>query len=551
MSGVALTVLVLSVVAVIGLWFGGLKIKGVGLGIGGVLFGGLLVGHFTDQLHIEMNHEALHFIKEFGLILFVYTIGIQVGPGFFASLKRAGLRLNALAAAIVVLSGLCAVTLHWLLDLPFEVFLGIYSGAVTNTPSLAAGQGILRELGLASEQINILPMAYAMAYPFGILGILLTMWLVRIAFRINVNDEADQLSTHAPSKSLKSVNVVVTNQNLHDSTFSALTKLIGDKVVCSRVKSAGALTVPTPDMRLKIGDFLHLVAAKPEELHAATMIIGAEVEESLSTKGTTIRNERIVVTNEKMLGQQLSDLNFKHQYHVVISRINRAGVELIPNRDSTLQFGDILTIVGDNSDIEHVASLLGNASSKLHHVQMLPVFMGIGLGVLLGSIPVHIPGLPAAIKLGLAGGPLIVAIILARLGSIGRLYWFMPPSANLALREIGIVLFLAVVGLNSGAGFISTLVDGDGLNWMFYGMFITLVPLLTVGFLARALMKLNYLSLCGLMAGSMTDPPALAFANSLLPGNGSPALAYATVYPLVMCLRILSPQIIAVLLWMA
>jgi len=551
MSSIALTVLILSAVAVIGLWIGGLKIKGVGLGIGGVLFGGLIVGHFTHQMHVELDHEVLHFIKELGLILFVYTIGIQVGPGFFASLKRAGLRLNALAAGIVVTSGLCAVLIHWIFDLPLEVFLGVYSGAVTNTPSLAAGQGILRELGLAAEQLNVLPMAYAMAYPFGILGILLTMWTLRVAFRVSLEEEADKLSEQSPSKSLKSLNVVITNQNLHESTFAELMRLVGEKVVCSRIKSDGHLGVPKPDTRVKIGDYLHLVGAKEEDLQAATMIIGAEVEESMSTKGTHLRSERVVVTNEKILGRNLRELNLKHEYHVVISRINRAGIELITNRDSTLQFGDILNIVGKEEDIERVETLLGNASSKLHHVQMLPVFIGIGLGVLLGSIPVQIPGLPAAIKLGLAGGPLIVAIILARLGSIGRLYWFMPPSANIALREFGIVLFLAVVGLNSGGEFFSTLLDGDGLKWMMYGIVITLVPLMLVGFVAYYYLKVNYLSLCGLLAGSMTDPPALAFANALLPGNGSAALAYATVYPLVMCLRILSPQIIAVLLWMA
>lgn len=550
MSSIALTVLVLSLVAVIGLWLGDLKIKGVGLGIGGVLFGGLLVGHFTHKYGLDLHEEPLHFIKEFGLILFVYTIGVQVGPGFFPSLKRTGLRLNALAAAIVVLSGLCALVIHWLFDVPVEIFLGIYSGAVTNTPSLAAGQGILTELGVAGAQIDAMPMAYAMAYPFGILGILFTMWALRIAFNIKLDREADQLSHSAP-KALKSVNVVVTNQNLNALTFSELTRLIGEKVLCSRVKSAGQLAIPNPEMQINVGDFLHLVGSNKEDLHAATLIIGAEVEESMSTKGTTMRSERIVVTNEKILGKNLRELNLKHQYNVVISRINRAGVELIANRDTSLQFGDIVNVVGSGGDIDRVAKALGNISSKLQHVQMLPIFIGVGLGVLLGSIPLQIPGLPAAIKLGLAGGPLLVAIALSRIGSIGRLYWFMPPSANLALREIGIVLFLAVVGLNSGAGFFNALVQGDGFRWMAFGVFITLLPLLLVGFFARAVFKLNYLSLCGLLAGSMTDPPALAFANALLPGNGSPALAYATVYPLVMCLRILSPQIIAVMLWVA
>ncbi len=257
-----------------------------------------------------------------------------------------------------------------------------------------------------------------------------------------------------------------------------------------------------------------------------------------------------MVTNEQVLGKKLKHLDLKQRYDVVVSRLNRAGVELVPTGESSLQFGDILNLVGRPDAIEAVIAIVGNAKQKLLHVQMLPVFVGIGLGVLVGSIPFYIPGFPAALKLGLAGGPLVVALILARIGSIGRMYWFMPPSANLALREIGIVLFLAVVGLKSGGGFFDILVDGDGLSWMGYGVLITSIPLLVVAALGRIVGKLNYLTMCGLLAGSMTDPPALAFANSLH-SSGAAALSYATVYPLVMCLRILTPQILAVLLWVA
>lgn len=551
MSEVALSILVLSVVAIIGLWIGGMKIKGVGLGIGGVLFGGLFVGHFTAQYGWQLDAKSLHFIKEFGLILFVYTIGIQVGPGFFASLKSTGLRLNALAAGIVLLGGATAVCLHFLFDLPLNVFLGIYSGAVTNTPSLAAGQQILAELGMGPESTATLGLGYAMAYPFGILGILLSMWLVRIVFRVNVDEEGNAFDQGAGGKktAIAYANVLIENKNLTGYPLSELMALIGEDIVCSRLKSAGELKVPLPDTVINEGDIVRIVAPNKAELKKAVTIIGKEVSDTLTTKGTGFRSDRVVVTNEKMLGNKLSELDIKNKYNVVISRQNRAGVELVANKDSVLQFGDILNIVGDSADIEKVSKLLGNVSSKLNHVQMLPIFVGIGLGVLLGSLPIHISGLPAPLKLGLAGGPLIVAIILARIGSIGRIYWFMPPSANLALREIGIVLFLAVVGIKSGAHFVETLVDGDGLSWMAYGGVITLVPLVVIGFVARWLMKVNYLTVCGLMAGSMTDPPALAFANAIHSTSGASALAYATVYPLVMCLRILSPQIIAVLLW--
>jgi putative transport protein len=551
MGEVALSILVLSVVAVIGLWLGGLKIKGVGLGIGGVLFGGIIVGHFTNQFGWQLDSHAMHFIKEFGLILFVYTIGIQVGPGFFASLKSSGLKLNGLAAAIVLLGGMTAVALHYIFDLPLNVFLGIYSGAVTNTPSLAAGQQILQELGMASAETDMLGLGYAMAYPFGIIGILLSMWTVRILFKINVDDEADSYDNGSSSKKrdLCSANVVIENPNMEGLKFAELEDLIGSDVICSRMKSDGNLQVPGPDTILHIGNYLHFVAPTKTVLHKAMLIVGQEVQESLSTKGTVLKSDRVVVTNEKILGKHLGELNLKGKHNVVISRLNRSGVELIANKHSVLQFGDILYIVGEAQDIEYVGKMLGNAASKLHHVQMLPIFIGIGLGVLLGSIPFQLPHLPAPLKLGLAGGPLLVAIVLSRIGSIGRLYWFMPPSANLALREIGIVLFLAVVGIGSGGNFFTTIMDGDGLTWMGYGILITLIPLLIVGVVARVFSQLNYLTICGLMAGSMTDPPALAFANAIHSTSGASALAYATVYPLVMCLRILSPQVIAVLLW--
>ncbi|RMF17423.1 MAG: putative transporter [Gammaproteobacteria bacterium] len=552
MSQVALTLVMLSAVSVLGLALGRLKFRGVGLGIGGVLFGGLIVGHVAHTQGWTLDAHALHFIKEFGLILFVYTIGIQVGPGFFASLKQNGLKLNSIAVGIVLLGSLVTVLLLLLTGLPLNVLLGIQSGAVTNTPSLAAAQQILAELGMTGQQVSLLGAGYAMAYPFGILGILLSMWLIRRLFRVDVEREAeawDREQGNGHRRQLLSLNVRVEAQAFDGMGYAELTDWLGPEIVCSRVKSAGTLVVPGEGLLIRRGDVLHLVSADEDLLNKAAAQIGEVVEESLSTRGTHLRSVRIVVTNEKMLGKKLSELDIKHRYEVVISRLNRAGVELVPNRNTVLQFGDILNIVGDAQAVEHVARLMGNARSKLEEVQMMPIFIGIGLGVLLGSIPIQLPHLPAPIKLGLAGGPLIVAIILARIGSIGPLYWFMPPSANLALREIGIVLFLAVVGLNSGAGFLDTLINGDGLLWMGYGTLITLLPLVVMGCVARAVLKMNYLSLCGVLAGSMTDPPALAFANGLKPGHGGAALSYATVYPLVMCLRILSPQLIAVLLW--
>ena len=549
MSETAITISLLALVAVIGLWIGHFKIKGVGLGIGGVLFGGILVAHFTTQYGIKLDSHTLHFVQEFGLILFVYTIGIQVGPGFFASLRQSGLTLNGLGILIVALGALVTILIYKFANIPLDVALGIYSGAVTNTPSLGAGQQILSELGMSQTTSNM-GMAYAMAYPFGICGILLSMWLIRLFFKIKVDEEAANFEKESghDKEALKSMSLKVTNTNLNGIHLIEIPGFDDEDVVCSRLKRGELVIVPKADTDVQLGDILHLVG-NPEGLKKMHLIIGEEVDVPVASLSGEIRSERVVVTNEKVLGKKIRHLGIHQKYGVVISRLNRAGVELVPTAHTTLQFGDVLHMVGKTDILNQAISVIGNAKQKLLQVQMLPVFIGIGLGVLLGSIPFYIPGFPVALKLGLAGGPLVVALILARIGSIGKLYWFMPPSANLALREIGIVLFLAVVGLKSGGSFVDTLTNGSGLEWMGYGIFITLIPLMIVGIIARLYAKLNYLSLCGLLAGSMTDPPALAFANELKEGSGAASLSYATVYPLTMFLRIISPQLLAILLW--
>ncbi|ATF75477.1 putative transporter [Pasteurella multocida] len=550
MSDIAITISLLALVAVIGLWIGHWKIRGVGLGIGGVLFGGIIVAHFTNQYGLKLDAHTMHFIQEFGLILFVYTIGIQVGPGFFASLRQSGLKLNGFAALIVLLGSLAVIVIHKLADVPLDIILGIYSGAVTNTPSLGAGQQILSELGL-TQTTSTMGMAYAMAYPFGICGILLSMWLIRLFFRIKIDDEAKNFLKESgqDKETLGSINVRVTNPNLDGLRLVDIPGFDEKRdVVCTRLKRDEHISVPQANTIIQKGDLLHLVGEMPL-LRKIKLVLGEEVDVPLSSFSGDLRSDRIVVTNEKVLGKKIRALGIHQKYGVVISRLNRAGVELVPTANTALQFGDVLHVVGRSEVLNQAVSILGNAQQKLQQVQMLPVFIGIGLGVLLGSIPFHIPGFPVPLKLGLAGGPLVVALILARIGSIGKLYWFMPPSANLALREIGIVLFLAVVGLKSGGNFVDTLVNGSGLEWMLYGVFITFVPLMIVGIVARLYAKMNYLSLCGLLAGSMTDPPALAFANAIKEESGASALSYATVYPLVMFLRIISPQLLAILLW--
>ena len=549
MSDIAITISLLALVAVIGLWIGHWKIKGVGFGVGGVLFGGIIVAHFTNQYGLKLDTHTLHFVQEFGLILFVYTIGIQVGPGFFSSLRRSGLKLNGFAFLIVLLGGITVVFIHKLANVPLDIILGIYSGAVTNTPSLGAGQQILSELGMNSTT-ETMGMAYAMAYPFGICGILLSMWLIRLFFKVNVDEEErnfKQESGH-DKESLTAMDIKVTNKNLDGLCLIDVPGFGTGDVVCSRLKRGDSISVPKANTEIYLDDILHLVG-EINALKKMRLIVGDEMDVPTSTVGSEIRAERVVVTSEKVLGKKIKSLGIHQKYGVVISRLNRAGVELVPTANTTLQFGDVLHMVGPTDVMNNAISVIGNAAQKLQQVQMLPVFIGIGLGVLFGSIPFYIPGFPVALKLGLAGGPLVIALILARIGTLGKLYWFMPPSANLALRELGIVLFLAVVGLKSGGSFLDTLLNGDGLEWMGYGVIITLVPLLVTGIIARLYSKLNYLSLCGVLAGSMTDPPALAFANAIKEENGAAALSYATVYPLAMFLRIISPQLLALLLW--
>lgn len=545
MSDIAITTSLLSLVAILGLWLGQLKLKGIGFGIGGVLFGGILVGHFVQKYGVALDKHTLQFIQEFGLILFVYTIGIQVGPGFFSSLKKSGLKLNLLALMIVGLGALCVVVLFYLFHLPLPVILGIYSGAVTNTPSLGAGQQILTELGM-SNITSTMGMAYAMAYPFGIVGILLSFWLIRWFFKINIEREHAAYEVETGEKdALSTLNVRVTNANMDGLKIRDIPGFEGHSVLCSRLKRGGTLTVPTADTQVHTDDIMHLVGDE-QYIKRVQLILGDVVEESMTTKGTDLRSVRVVVTHEQAFGKQIREIR---QHDVVVSRLSRSGIELVPTGEMTLQFGDVLNLVGHVDSIASVVAIVGNAQKKLQQVQMLPVFIGILLGVLVGSIPIAVPGFPVPLKLGLAGGPLIVALILARIGTVGKYYWLMPSSANLALREMGIVLFLAVVGLKAGGEFFHTLLHGDGLQWLGIGTIITLVPLLITGIVARVYGKLNYLTLSGLLAGSMTDPPALAFATSIKEESGAAALAYSTVYPLVMFTRIISPQLLAILLW--
>lgn len=577
---VSIITILIGLSSVIGILLGSIKYKGVGLGIGGVLFGGILMGwlsaHYgwipTDSKSIDFisYKQILHYMQEFGLILFVYTIGIQVGPGFFSSLKGSGVKLIGFAVCIVLTGAAIALCYNIFMGLPLDITVGLYAGAVTNTPALGAGQAMIADMANSIAQSGIsLPQgfsasadadaivknvasAYAVAYPFGICGILLTMLIIRFVFRVSIEREGERYDLEKKSncKDLNTQNVCVNNPELFGVALGNVSVLKSGDVVCSRLKRGNTLMVPKSDTVLQNGDILHLVG-NDEELAKATAYIGETVQVSLTTRGTDLMVRKVIVTNERVMGKTLDALEIKSRFDVAVSRLVRTGLELIPHSGTVLQFGDQLNLVGRKESIDAVAAIVGDSTAALHKVHMLPVFIGLVLGMLLGSVAIPVPGLPAALKLGLAGGPLVVAILLSRFGhvlTLNKIHWFMPAAGNSALREIGIVLFLAIVGFNSGRGtFVQDLIDGDGFKWMFYGVFITFVPLIIYGTIAYRFCRVNYLSMCGMLSGSMTDPPALAFANGMYKNSEASALGYATVYPFTMFLRILTPQIMIII----
>ena len=544
-ESVARTVILLGVAGAAGTALGRIKVFGVSLGVAGVLFAGLFLGY----LKLSIDAHVLEFVREFGLIIFVYTLGLQIGPGFFGSLRSRGLVLNAFAAAIVLLGAL--ITVFWISrgNVELSAGVGLLSGATTNTPSLAAAQQALKQVGAPEGAAVIQSLAYAVAYPFGIIGIILTMLLVRLVYRIDVKAEvtsAEQAQRPARPKP-ETRNFEVRNANLIGRPLGKVPGLASSGVVVSRLSRGGMVTVARPDTRLQLGDILHAVG--PEDgLDELRVVVGAEAGVDLKAVPGNVTNRRLIVTHSAVFGKELDEVEVLAQHQVVVTRVTRGGIEFTPSAGLRLQFGDVLMVVGELPQIDEVAAAIGNSNKALNSPQPIPFFLGIALGVIVGSIPLALPGLPAAVRLGLAGGPLVVAILLSRVANTGPLVWYLPTNANHMLREVGITLFLAAVGLKSGEKFVEVLLGSNGLHWLLYGAVVTAVPLMAVGLLARAWKKLNYAELCGLLAGSMTDPPALAFAQQTT-GSDAPAVAYATVYPLVMLLRVFSAQLVVFLLY--
>lgn len=540
-QSVAHAVLMLSLIAVCGLAFGNIKVRGVGLGIAGVLFAGLVFGHFG----VKVNHDVMEFLRDFGLILFVYSIGLRVGPGFFSSLRDQGLKLNLLASAIVLLGAAITLAVVFVGRVPIEAAAGLFAGATTNTPSLAAAQSALGEFANTTAESAKLPgLGYAVTYPFGIIGIIVTMLLTKWVFRVDVTHENAASSTRSAAPPLTTRNVEVQNPNLDGVLLNQVPVVADASVVVSRVLHNGQVAVASPQTVLQQGDVLLGVGTK-DELEHLQMVVGAPSLTDILAADSAIQTRRVVVTRDAVLSKTLGQIKALQDTDVTVTRLRRMEIELTARDDFRLQFGDSLLLVGHEDALQRVAQAVGNSTEELQQPRIAPLFLGIALGVLLGSVPLPLPGVPAGVKLGLAGGPLIVALCLSRIGRVGPLVFYLPKSANIVMREIGIVLFMACVGLKSGDRFVETLTHGAGFAWMGYGALITLLPLLLVAFVARVVAKLSFPGLCGLLAGSMTDPPALAFAGSIN-SSEEPSLSYATVYPLVMLLRVVVAQLLIV-----
>jgi len=539
---VAHTILVYSLIIVIGVFLGKLKVSGISLGITFVLFAGLAAGHFG----LSANHLVIEFVKDFGLILFVFSIGLQVGPGFFSSFKKGGLTLNLLALIIVLLGGAITLALHYITGTSLPMLVGVMSGAATNTPGLGAAQQALMQVS-GDNPVPEIGLGYAVAYPFGVLGIIITMFAIRRFLGVNVPKEIEQfnLDLHPTETLPEKKSILVTNHEIFNKTILEISKMINCEVVVSRLLRNGELILAASETVVLENDILLIVTQKGA-LAEIVSLIGKESDMDISAKSGKLISRRIMVTNKDVFGKDLGSMKLRSRYNINITRVYRSGIELVATPNLILQMGDRLTVVGDEKSMEKVIAQLGNSIKRLNEPNIVPIFIGILLGVILGSIPFQIPGIANPIRLGLAGGPLIVAILLSKYGYKFSLVSYTTPSANLMLREIGIVLFLASVGLVAGEKFIPTILSGDGLILMGYGALITLLPLLIIGFFTRIYLGKNYLEICGLLSGSMTDPPALAFANSIAQSE-APAVAYATVYPLVMFLRIFVAQMLVLL----
>lgn len=543
-EGIGHSILLLSFVIAAGIQLGKIKVFGVSLGITLVLFVGIILGHFG----FTINHNVIHFFKEFGLILFVYSVGMQVGPGFFSSFKQGGITLNMLACGIVFLGVLTAVILHYATGIPMPTMVGILSGAVTNTPGLGAAQQAFSDMHGVSD--NTIALGYAVAYPLGVIGIILSIILIKYIFRVSFDKENEQLNSEDSSHTneAKPISLIVKNPAIFNKTVAELSNLLEHRdFVISRVwrDSNKQIEIASANTVLQENDKVFVITTETDAETIKTFIgeeIDMERKQWIRMESQFI-NRRILITKPELNGKRLGQLKLRKLYGINITRINRAGVDLVAKPGLTLQVGDRVNVVGTETAVSNVEKVLGNSMKRLNEPNLITIFVGIALGIVLGSIPISFHGIPQPVKLGLAGGPLVVAILISRFGYHYKLITYTTQSANLMLREIGITLFLACVGISAGDGFVDTIVNNGGFAWIGYGFIITFVPLMIIGCIGRYFCKVNYFTLMGLIAGSTTDPPALAYSNATA-GNDAPSVGYATVYPLTMFLRVLTAQLL-------
>jgi putative transport protein len=537
-NSVAHTILLFGIAISLGVLLGKIKIGGISLGITWVLFVGIALSHFGFMVEVELNH----FIKEFGLILFVYSIGLQVGPGFFSSFKKDGLRLNLLATSIILLGVTMAIIFYYTSGLPISTIVGVLSGAITNTPGLGAAQEAYTQIHGAVDPT--IALGYAAAYPLGVIGIIGATVLIRYLFRIKIENEhlrINQQNNQINNFTLLSIKIK--NPSISGKTVQKVMDFLDSHFIISRVcRPDGVVSLCHSGTILSEGDIV-FVATEAEVSDRVLTLLGEEVEMDWESNSGNLVSRRILVTKEAVNGKSLGSLQLRNTYNINITRINRAGIDFLATPSVTLQIGDRVMVVGHEDDIKGVEKVLGNSLKRLDHPNVGPIFIGLALGVLLGSIPFVFPGIPQPLKLGLAGGGLIVAILIGRFGPALHLNTYTTMSANLMLREIGITLFLASVGLASGEKFVETVITTQGLMWVGMGFTMTVVPILLVGSFSRWFLKMDYFEIMGLLAGSTTDPPALAYANESC-NSDRPAIAYSTVYPLTMFLRVLTAQLL-------
>ena len=543
----ASTILLYSFVIFAGIYLGKIKIFGVSLGVTFVLFVGILLGHFG----YTVDGDVLHFLREFGLILFIFSIGMQVGPGFFSSFKEGGIQMNMLAMLAIALNVGITVTIYFLQggsegNTSISQLVGIMSGAVTNTPGLGAAQQTFLQVNPEGYDVSQqMSMGYAAAYPLGVIGIILTMILLKAIFKIDPEKETAEIENDEKSSQLAPhiATFRVTNEMVNGLSMFKMHTLISVNYVISRIeKPDGTVIIPTAKDCIETGDLVLVVCSVQDE-EIFSRFIGPKVEKKWEMERGPVVSRRILVTRTEYNGVKLGALRLHSAYQLNVTRVNRAGVDLLAAPNLRLQMGDRLTVVAKLDDINNLAQKLGNSMKRLNEPNLITMFIGIFLGIVVGSIPLQFPGMSVPMKLGLAGGPLVVAILISAYGHKIHLVTYTNSSANLLLREIGICLFLASVGIAAGKDFAATVFNARGITWVGYGFVITLVPLLVVGIIARAKYKMNYFSICGMISGNYTDPPALAYGNKIA-NNDAPAVAYSTVYPLTMFMRVIAAQVI-------